>query len=451
MPGEGARESADAGLVDANRADACGPRLPEEGREVAAGQGEVGYLELVRTNRDFRRLWFGAIASDLGDWFSTIAVYRLIENLTGSPFALGLIFVAKMLPFALASPVAGLVADRVSRKRLMIWADLARAVVLLGFLLVRRPEHMPFLYVLSALQMAAGAFFIPARSAAIPNIVSKRELLTANALSAATWSTLLAVGAALGGFLTEAIGPYGVFLLDSGTYLVSAVLVAGTQIPQRTEPGAPGSLLRAAVADVRAGLGYLRRHPAVARIAFAKATWSTGGGALVYMLALLGPILAPAAPAIGIGWLFAVRGIGTGLGPIAARAYVPERRLWPRMMGLGIAATGILYLGVGLLPWTWLLLVLILGAHATSGANWVTSTVLLQERTEDRYRGRVFATEWLLITLTDSVSILAASVLLEMGWLDLRTGFLVFAGVEVLAGIAWLLFVARREASAPAA
>lgn len=423
-------------------------RLPEEGREVAEARSEVGYLELLRGNVAFRRIWYGAVASDLGDWFSTIAIYLLIERLTGSPFALGLVFVTKMLPFALASPLAGLVADRVSRKWLMIAADVARAVCALGLLLVREPERVWLLYALSALQMIAAAFFIPARSAAIPNITRENELLTANALSASTWSALLAIGAALGGFVTEAIGIQGVFILDSVTYLVSAYFIYRTVIPQRTEKPESGGLVVMAVRDVVSGWGYLRSQPRVARIALTKATWSLGGGALVYMLALLGPILAPATPAIGIGWLYAVRGLGTGVGPLAARVYIPDRRMWPAMMGIGIAITGILYIGLGSVSWTWWVLIPVFLAHTTSGANWVTSTVLLQERTEDRYRGRVFATEWLLITLADTASILVASVLLERGLLDLRQGFVAFAAFQVVCGLFWLATVARREAKA---
>ncbi len=416
---------------------------------MAAPRSEVGYLELLRTNLAVRRLWYGAVASDLGDWFSTIAIYLLIEQLTGSPFALGLVFVTKMLPFALASPLAGLVADRVSRKRLMIVSDLARAVCALGLLLVREPGHVWLLYSLSALQMVAAAFFIPARSAAIPNITSQRELLTANALSASTWSALLAIGAALGGFVTEAIGIRGVFVLDSLTYLVSALFIYRTVIPQRTEKPEKGPLVSMAVRDVVLGWRYMRARPEVARIALTKATWSLGGGALVYMLALLGPVLAPAAPAVGIGWLYAIRGVGTGIGPIAARAYVPDRRFWPVMMGIGIATTGLLYTVVGAMSWTWWVLVPVVFAHTTSGANWVTSTVLLQERTEDRFRGRVFATEWLLITLADTTSILVASVLLERGVLGLRQGFFVFAGVQIVCGVLFLLTVARQEAREP--
>ena len=122
---------------------------------------------------------------------------------------------------------------------------------------------------------------------------------------------------------------------------------------------------------------------------------------------------------MGIGLLYAARGLGTGIGPIAARAGVAERH-WPTMFGLGLAVTGLCYLTVGRVGWgVWLPLLVVL-AHAPSGANWVASTVLLQKRTPDRYRGRVFATEWLLITLVDAVAILAVAALLETGWATLR-------------------------------
>ena len=159
----------------------------------------------------------------------------------------------KTLPFALASPIAGLVADRVSRKWLMIVADIARALFALGLLLVREPGQVWLLYTLSALQMMAAAFFIPARSAAIPNIVSDDEILTANALSASTWSALLAIGAALGGFVTEVIGIRGVFVLDGLTYLVSAFFIYRIVIPQRAQRAAGGSLLRAAKSEAGRG------------------------------------------------------------------------------------------------------------------------------------------------------------------------------------------------------
>jgi MFS family permease len=415
---------------------------------LADSARRVGYIELVRTNTNYRRLWLGDVASLLGDWFNTIALYTLIERLTASPLALGLVFITKSLPFALASPLAGLIADRFDRRRLMIGADLLRAVIVLGLVLVSRPEHVVWIYVLGALQMIVGAVFTPARSASIPNITSPRELLTANALSAATWSAVLALGAALGGLVTEWIGEHAVFVIDSATYLVSAFLIWRCVIPQEKETALPGSMIRTAHKQVVDGWRHMWRDPRIGRVALTKTAWAIGGGGLVYMLALFGETVLPAAPAVGIGWFFAARGLGTGLGPVVMRAAEPDRRWWPTIMGLGIAFTGLVYCLISQLHVFWLLVVLIMAAHSTSGANWVASTVLLQERTTDRYRGRVFATEWLTLTFVDSVSILTASLLLEGKVLTLRQGLAAFGLVQVATGLVWLATIARQEAAA---
>jgi MFS family permease len=411
---------------------------------------QAGYWALVTGNKDFRRLWIGNLISLLGDWFNTIALYVLITELTGSPLALGAVFITKMLPWALSAPLAGALVDRYNRRWLMISTDLLRAVVVLGFLPIDQPADVPWLYVLLTAQVVAGAVFNPAKSAALPNITTPSELLTANALLSATWSTMLAVGAALGGFAVEVLGTEAVFWIDSGTYLLSALFIFGTTIPQDTEP-ADTSLFRSAAREIIDGWQHLRAHPRIGRFAFAKATWALGGGALVYMLALLGDRVAPTALAAGIGVLFMARGIGTGLGPVVMRALFTDRRQWPVVMGGAIAFCGLCYVGVGLVPWTpslgaiVLLYALVVIGHAASGGNWVLSTVTLQKRTEDRYRGRVMSTDWLLVMSAESLSILVGSLLLEAGWLDLAGAVQVFAALQVACGLAWLGIVVPRE------
>ena len=411
-------------------------------------QARVGYVELLRTNHNFRRIWIGDVASLLGDWFNTIAIYTLVTGLTGSPLALGLVFITKMLPFALAAPLAGLLTDRFNRRRMMIAADLLRALVVLGFVLVDEPHEVPFLYLLASVQMVIAAVFIPARSASIPNITSERELLTANALSAATWSTLLAVGAALGGFVTEWLGVRSVFLLDSLSYCVSAYFIYRTTIPQTTDR-ARGSTVAGVVREIVDGWRHMRRHPSIGRMAFAKATWSVAGGGLVYMLTLMGEQMSRQAPAVGIGLLYGARGLGTGIGPLAVRAWLPDESRWPAMIGLGVVVSGVTYLAIGNVPWTYWIVPLVIAAHAPSGANWVASSVLLQKRTEDRYRGRVFSTEWLLITGIDTLSILLASLLLEKDLLTLRLAVMLFAALQVACGVGWWLLVVPKESAKP--
>ena len=406
---------------------------------------QAGYLELIRGNVNFRWLWVGTIISLLGDWFNFIALVTLIGRETGSPFAVGMTFIVKMLPLGLASPVAGLIVDRFNRRRLMIGADVLRAVIVAGLILVNGPGTIWLAYLLTGLQMVAGAISIPARSASIPNITTPRELLTANALLSASWSVMLAVGAALGGFATAWLGPHPVFLLDSATYLLSASFIYCTVIPQAEMHTSGRSLVKEAAHKIMDGWHHLWRHPEIGRMALAKAAWSVAGGASVFMLTLLGEEIAFGMQAAGVGVLFMARGIGTGIGPVAARALFKNDRQWPAVLGWCIIVSGLCYGAVGYVPWTAWVALLVAGAHAFSGANWVLATVLLQKRTVDQYRGRVFSTEWLLVMLADTLSILTASLLIEFEVLDLRTCFQVFASVQIGCGLLWLVLIVPRE------
>ena len=145
---------------------------------TAASQGGVGYGELLRKNRDFRYLWLGQIVSLLGDWFNLIASAALVAQLTQSGLAIGSLFVVRMLAPFLVSPIAGVVADRYNRKYILILTDVFRAVTVLGFLLVRTPEQVWLLYVLTAIQLGFSGFFFPTRTAILPDIVEARALGT---------------------------------------------------------------------------------------------------------------------------------------------------------------------------------------------------------------------------------------------------------------------------------
>src|SRR5437879_5787271 len=193
----------------------------------------VGYGELLRGNRSFRLLWLGQVVSQMGDWFDTIAVYTIALKLTGSSRSVALIMVARFLPSVVMGPLSGVVADRFSRRSIMISADLMRAVVVLGFLFIRRPDQMWLVYVLTVMQLAFSAFFEPAKTAAIPSIVSDRELVSANAIASVTWSAMLTLGAAIGGLVTGWFGTDAAFVLDSFTFIGSALLVASVRFPPR--------------------------------------------------------------------------------------------------------------------------------------------------------------------------------------------------------------------------
>src|ERR687898_3292924 len=178
----------------------------------------VGYIDLLSRNRSFRLLWLGQVVSQMGDWFNTIALYTIILNLTGSGRDIGLMMVARFLPSFIFGSLSGVLADTFSRRSIMIVSDLLRALVVLGFLFIRRADQLWILYVLTVAQLALSTFFEPAKTAAIPSIVSDRELVAANAISSVTWSVMLTLGAAIGGVITGWFGTDVAFVLDAATY-----------------------------------------------------------------------------------------------------------------------------------------------------------------------------------------------------------------------------------------
>src|SRR6185503_4360928 len=129
----------------------------------------IGYAALLRRNRPFRRLWYGQVVSQLGDWFDSIALYALLLRLTGSGQAVGALMVAQFLPSTFVGLWSGVIVDRLPRKLVMIAADLGRALLVLLYLLVRDADHIWIIYVVMVLKVTLTSFFEPARTAVIPS------------------------------------------------------------------------------------------------------------------------------------------------------------------------------------------------------------------------------------------------------------------------------------------
>ncbi len=368
----------------------------------------VGYLELLRSNRDFRFLWFGQVVSQMGDWFDTIAVYTIALRLTGSTRSVALIMVARFLPSVVMGPLSGVIADRFSRRTIMITSDLVRALVVLGFLFVRRPDQMWLVYVLTVLQLAFSTFFEPAKTAAIPSIVSDRELVPANAIAAVTWSVMLTLGAAIGGFVTDWFGTNAAFVLDSLTFLTSAILISVVRIPKRPVREQTKLTVRKAVGitDTFEGAHYVRHRPRVFAYLMVKPAWGVGGGILT-LLAVFGERVFPVGrtAATGIGVLFTARGIGTAVGPILARRWTGEtRKQMQAAIGIAFLIGGTFYISFAVSRSFVMALLFLAIAHMGGSILWVFSTVLLQKTVDDDFRGRVFAAEMALVTLTMAAS-----------------------------------------------
>ena len=402
-----------------------------------------GYVEFFFSNAKFRRLWAASVISLLGEWFNTIALFFLILEYSGSEFLLGILFSVRMALFAISQPVNGLLADRFSRKSLMLWANLLQVGLALSFLLVDGPEDMWWLVTLSGLMMLLHGVYVTAERAALPNIVDEEDLITANAIDSASWSTALCIGAMLGGIVVSIWGTDMAFIIDSYTFLLSSLLLIPLNFTQNIDPSMKGPLFSKAIANIKIGWSRIYSDKKLLRIVFAKSSWNLAGAGLAgVFLVLAGSELTGYGAAFGFGLFFFARGIGTGIGPLLARAIFKDKAKWPSLIGILVTISGFFYLLVGLsldihLPLT---VLLIICAHSASGGNWVLSTVLTQTWVEDEVRGRVFSMDMLILGSSAALSTTVAGYLVEYQGLTLKNGFISFSLLMIICGIIFTLW-----------
>lgn len=366
----------------------------------------VGYLQLLRQNIPFRHLWAGQVISLLGDWFNLIASASLIALLTQSGAAVGGLFVVRMLAPFIMSPFAGVVADRYNRKHIVILTDILRGITVLGFVFVREPEHVWLVYVLTAIQSALQGFFFPAWNSILPDITKPEELGTANALSASTWSVMLAFGAALGGIFSGVVGIYPAFIVDGITFFVSAIILwkmAYERIGVMSDKS-----VKAAFQQYFEGIRYLRYHLDILVIAMHK---GVNGLLVVGVYQVVQVTMAEQYFPIGeggslsMGLLYFATGVGTGVGPIIARHFAGDR---DRSVRIAIACGYFISL-VGLFISSTLisLPVVMFGTLLRGiggGIVWVQGTQLLLQLLPGNVRGRVISTEFMINTLMTAIA-----------------------------------------------
>src|SRR5215204_4258643 len=184
------------------------------------------YSQLLKGNRNFRNLLWGQFVSEMGNWFNFIAGLGLVRVVSdASSMAAGILFLVRILPFALFSPIAGTFVDRFSRRQVMIWSDLLRVSVALAFLLVTSADDLWIAYTATVLLSTFGAFFEGAKNAATPNMTGKDGLLAGTALMFSTRFLLMAIGSALGGWAAAIFGYEVAFIINAASFLASAYTV----------------------------------------------------------------------------------------------------------------------------------------------------------------------------------------------------------------------------------
>ncbi len=365
------------------------------------------YMQLLRRNRSFRRLWTGQVISELGNWFNFIAalgVVRVVSN--AAPEVTTLLLLFRLFPFTLFAPLAGAFVDRWSRRKVMIATDLLRLLVALGFLFVKGPNSLWVAYLCTALLSFFGAFFEAAKNAAVPNITGERDLLAGNALMFSSRFLLMSVGAALGGWTSAKVGYQAAFIINALSFLASAYSVwlvpeEDTRQQAQTEQTVAKTKRRGGYwTDIREGWSYIVTHRPVAAILGANILWATGGGAINLVADRLGALVFAqsdnVSPDTAVAALYGAGGLGLFLGMMIARrvgAYFELKGTTVGFIGWSLLVQGIICALMGVMPNLWLAGITFVIARILLGAEFAVQETLLMRLVPDYLRGRVSTTD----------------------------------------------------------
>ena len=407
---------------------------------------EVSYIGLLRSNKAYRRLFTANEISYIGDWFSMIALFLLAgEASDNSPLAIAGVLATRSFTFAPLEPLTGMLADRYPRKWLMVIGNVWSFAILVLALYLGLLDSLLSVYLLGMAMVVGRAISSNAESAYVPNICTRDELLSANALSSGGWSAAMGIGAGIGGLTISKYGIETALWIDSLTFLIAILLILTLPHggPKRSgrDSGDPSSMLD----EIWSGWKYILSKPPIRRVVLAKAMWASGGGAQVFLLILIGNEAGFGDVAAGIGILYMARGFGSGFGPIISRRLMSNEHLIPYLLGGVLIVSGAFYMAVAASDWTMVILAYVFISHAASGVNWVLSTTMLQKRSEDEWLGRVFGTDSLGITMTMGLSTVAAGLILENDLLTLRETIIATGALQIMAGILWILLATPEE------
>jgi len=403
-------------------------------------------VNLLGQNRNYRYTWMGQVVSEIGDYFNNIAVFALVMEKGGSGLVVTGVMLARAIPAVLAGPVAGVVLDRLDRKRVMIASDIVRAVVALAFVITVHQPKPWLLYLLSAALMFASPFFTSGRAAILPDIASTGELHAANSLTQTTQWATLTIGTLLAGFTSAGLGYQWAFILNSLSFAFSAWAIWHIRAPEgrsfrapRKEPRQAGAASASRLRgwqEYSAGLAYMRSVPLMIGIAIISVGWAMGGGAAQILFALFGEqVFHRGAAGIGAIWGFA--GIGLLVGGAAGHFIGGHAGFkgYKRAVTIAYILHGTAYM-------------LFSQAHSFAGAliammfsrvGMAVTTVLnnyqLLHQTSNEFRGRVFATMESLRWSVMIVSMAAAGIASQ--YAGPRPIGLVAGSFGLLTALAW--------------
>ena len=382
-------------------------------------------------NRDFCALWIGQLLSQIGDNFVIVAILFVINALTDSPLALGMMALAATLPQLFLGLIGGVFVDRLDRKLVMIVSDVLRGLAVLALLLVQRADQLYIFYIVGFVMATAGLLFNPARNAVLPNIVSGEILLTANALIQASQIIAVILGASIAGLLIGLLGPGFAFVFDSFSFTVSAAAIATMSIPPvNPKPGKTKS--RVIWDQLVEGLLFIRHSSPLLHVMLTTAIATLGFGAIVVLgIIYLDEVLGIGAE--GFGFLYAVQGLGVVIGGVMIGRFASNVRAnW--IVGGCMVTLGLAIIAFAVVPNYPLVLV----AVAIIGLSIVVARAALATLTQalvpDEKRGRVESAVNMVIGTSTSASMALSGVFGDL--IGVQAVFLTAGVITIVAGVA---------------
>jgi MFS family permease len=379
-------------------------------------------LGLLGREPSFRSLFFATLASGLGTWLALVALQIDVLTRTHSPIWMSALLIADILPMLLVGLVAAPLVDRLSRRRLMVGADLVRFAV---FCALPFAPNATTIVALAAVIGTATGFFRPAVYAGLPNLVSDEDLPQANSLLQTIDNSTWAVGSLVGGALVAASGPDLAYWINAVTFLVSAALLA--QIPQRLLQEARAET-RGHWRDLADGLILVRRSRALLTVLIA---WNIGMIANAFVN-VGEPFLATdtfSAGSFGLGLMMASAGVGLALGAYLAGSWIEDRGL-ANVYGVSLGLMGLGVAGAAASPNVWVAAVCVIVSGAGNGATIVCNALLVQRGAPDRFRGRAFT-----VLMSSNVTFLALGLVLGGRLTDAFGPRWVWGAAALLSGV----------------
>lgn len=341
----------------------------------------------------------------MGDWFNQTALLGLVLEKTGSSLSASFLLLASILPMTLLAPIAGPIADKFSRKKILFVSNIIAAIVALLFVFIQHPNQIWMVYPFTILLVTVVSFGGPASQAAIPNLVGKDGMLSAIALQSAAFGSMLAIGSGLGGIVAATFGRNTCFIVNAVSFLIAAHFILKIKTPlDNNEKNSdtvrhPIQLAK----DFKDGINYILSNRSLRVQILVKCGWGLGAGVLLFLAVL--PIQVWKSGDLGIGIIYAARGIGAVFGPFIARRIAGESssRMY-KVIVAALFANGFFYLAYSLSPNLWIGAIFTILAHFGGSAAWVFSTVLIQSELPDHLQGRVLSIDMALITATMTIS-----------------------------------------------